>query len=308
MQHITIADAADEASCQSMPSIQLVGMTPTQFVPAELSIKEDTVQTDDSLSISLISQEMKTSMLDDTDSFGLKSTAGSLGSEVVYSLEAPQMDDGQSTLDAMVTSPMSVVASFGDQRVAEPLGDQQVGVDLSESGIGTAVTSAGNFQITLSPQGNLALAVQSLPASIQANIQAALQAGLTVNLVSTNPGEAQIITETAPLNVTKGSLVCFSMYVLLSLFIGIGTKTASTKVSGVRKKNKAKKLMCSYEGCSYTSNYQKDIERHTRTHTGEKPFKCEECGKQFPRKDKLVIHMRGHNGQKPHACPHCGYS
>lgn len=67
-------------------------------------------------------------------------------------------------------------------------------------------------------------------------------------------------------------------------------------------------LNCSHPGCSFTCRYKKDLQRHSHIHTGEKPYKCPECSKEFSRSDKMNNHRRRHSGEKPFRCSQCDYA
>ena len=60
------------------------------------------------------------------------------------------------------------------------------------------------------------------------------------------------------------------------------------------------------EVCGKKFSDKRHLHRHSLIHTGNKEYYCDVCDKGFFQRSNLGIHMRSHTGEKPFECDNCG--
>ncbi|KAJ8050668.1 hypothetical protein HOLleu_03959 [Holothuria leucospilota] len=83
----------------------------------------------------------------------------------------------------------------------------------------------------------------------------------------------------------------------------ITTKQMEKNSDRPQEKKKKKMVRCSVCDKVYSKS---QLKIHTRTHTGERLFKCDICGKAFMKGDHLKTHRQRHSEERPFKCSVCG--
>ena len=62
------------------------------------------------------------------------------------------------------------------------------------------------------------------------------------------------------------------------------------------------------QGLPEVSLRRSNLKRHLETHSGKKPYKCDQCDYASAERGSLKRHLRIHSGEKPFKCNKCDYT
>ncbi|XP_006897543.1 PREDICTED: zinc finger protein 75A [Elephantulus edwardii] len=80
------------------------------------------------------------------------------------------------------------------------------------------------------------------------------------------------------------------------------------KLMVLHKKAHAGERPFKCQECGKSFRVSSDLIKHQRIHTEEKPYKCQQCDKRFRWSSDLNKHLTTHQGIKPYKCSWCGKS